>query len=182
MPMPSASSRAHELVLATRAIEGDGDAFGELIKLRRPAMVAHAERLLHRRAGADDVVQRACLRAWVFIRDLREPKLFGAWLWRIVTIEAYRHAKAHRWLVSVAEMADWPSGTPQSDRQLAAREDLARVEMELKVMAPAAVHAFMRATVDGIRVEDVAIEAGIGLAAMKTRIHRTRLRLRAAVA
>lgn len=168
--------------LAIRAIGGDADAFGQLIAHRRAWMVDHAERLTHNRASAEDVTQRACLRAWVFIRDLREPKLFGMWLRRILTTEAYRHGKANRWLVTVAEPADRPPFWPQPDHHLAVCEDLTRVDAELKTMAPSAVDAFLRATVDGVMVKDVAKMEGIEVIAMKTRIHRIRLRLRAACA
>lgn len=179
--MPPAYNSARERGLTIRAIAGDADAFGQLIKPRRAWMVDHAERLLRNRASAEDVTQRACLRAWMFIRDLREPKLFGMWLRRILTTEAYRYSKANRWLIPVAEPADRPSHAPRPDRQLVACEDLARVEAELKAMAPDAVRVFML-SVDGMRNEDVAKEEGILLSTMRTRVHRIRLRLRAAVA
>ena len=165
--------------LASRAIAGDGRAFGQLIKPRRDWMVSHAERLLRNHAAAEDVTQRACLRAWSFIRDLREPKLFGMWLRRILTTEAYRYSRANRRFIQVAKAADRPSYAPLPDRLLVACEDLARVEAELKAMAPDAVRVFML-SVDGMRNEDVAKEEGILLPTMRTRVHRIRLRLRAA--
>ena len=49
-------------------------------------------------------------------------------------------------------------------------------------MAPDAVQVFLRAAVDGMRIEDVARAEGLGVPTMKTRIHRLRNRLRAAIA
>lgn len=171
-------TRDHDL--ATRAIGGNADAFSQLIAQRRAWMVDHAERLTHNRASTEDVTQRACLRAWVFIRNLREPKFFSLWLRRIVTTEAYRYSRANRWLVTGAEPADRPSAAPLPDHHLAVCEDLARVEAKLKTMVPSAVDAFLRATVDGVMVKDVAKMEGVEVIAMKTRIHRIRLRIRAA--
>lgn len=57
-----------------------------------------------------------------------------------------------------------------------------RVNAELKTMAPDAVQVFLRAAVDGMRIEDVARAEGLGVPTMKTRIHRLRNRLRAAIA
>lgn len=173
-------TRDHDL--ATRAIGGDADAFSQLIAQRRAWMVDHAERLTHNRASAEDVTQRACLRAWVFIRNLREPKFFSLWLRRIVTTEAYRYSRANRWLIPAAEPSDRPSPAPSPDRQLTARDGLARVNAELKTMAPDAVRVFLLSAVDGMRNEDVAKAEGIHLSTMKTRIHRIRLRLRAVCA
>lgn len=49
--MPPAHSIAREQALTIRAIAGDADAFGQLIKPRRAWMVDHAERLLRNRAA-----------------------------------------------------------------------------------------------------------------------------------
>lgn len=179
--MPVHSSTC-EQGLTMRAIAGDVDAFGQLISTRRAWMVDHAERLLRNHAAAEDVTQRACLRAWTFIHDLREPKLFGMWLRRILTTEAYRYSKASRWLVPVAEPIDRPSPAPQPDRQLAACEDLARVKAELATVDPATLAAFLGVTVDGMRYEDAGERDGLRYNVLRTRFHRLRARLRAAVA
>src|SRR3982751_727962 len=70
---------ADELLVAA-ARRGDRDAFGRLVDRHRPRALALARRLLGDAAEAEDVVQEAVLRAYLALRDLREPSRFGAWL------------------------------------------------------------------------------------------------------
>src|SRR5690348_4990771 len=70
---------ADELLVAA-ALRGDRGAFARLVDRHRPRAQALARRLLGDAAEAEDVVQEAVLRAYLALRDLREPARFGAWL------------------------------------------------------------------------------------------------------
>src|SRR5436305_9863227 len=70
---------ADELLVAA-ARRGDRDAFGRLVDRHRPRTHALTRRLLGDAAEAEDVVQEAVLRAYLALRDLRDPARFGAWL------------------------------------------------------------------------------------------------------
>jgi RNA polymerase sigma factor (sigma-70 family) len=70
--------------LARRAREGDGDAYGELVRRHRRAALHLATVVLGTSEGADDVVQLALERAWRSMARFDPDRAFRPWLLRIV--------------------------------------------------------------------------------------------------
>ncbi len=69
--------------LARRAVQGDQEAFGELVRRHQAAVFRIAYRLLGEREAAEDAVQETFLRAWKTLPryDLERP--FAPWLKKI---------------------------------------------------------------------------------------------------
>lgn len=80
---------ATDHILVERSVDGDSDAFAELIRRHSPIARAYAHRILGNWSEADDVVQDAFVRAWQQLHDLRNPAAVKAWLMRIVSRQAY---------------------------------------------------------------------------------------------
>ena len=88
--MPSAPAyyaEGPEALVVRLAAKGDRLAFAELVRRRQPLV----RNLMRRCSGsadlADDLSQRAFLKAWRKIRSLKDPRRFGAWLRQIAVNE-----------------------------------------------------------------------------------------------
>ena len=69
--------------LVERASQGDHEAFGVLIGARLARLDTAARLILRDPELARDAVQEATLRAWKYLRGLRDPGGFDAWLHRL---------------------------------------------------------------------------------------------------
>ena len=77
-------AQATERALVVRAGEGDGDAFGELVRAYHRRAVSVAYRLLGNVEDASDASQDAFVRAYRGLSQLEDPARFGGWLMRTV--------------------------------------------------------------------------------------------------
>jgi RNA polymerase sigma-70 factor (ECF subfamily) len=96
-----------DLVIATRA--GDVAAYGMLVRVTQAMALAVALNVLRERAGAEDAVQEAYLRAYRTLRDLHDPAAFAGWLRRIVITVALNLRRSHRvTLLSLDDVSNVP--------------------------------------------------------------------------
>mgnify|MGYP001175053895 CR=1 FL=1 len=72
------------------AQQGDEAAFTTLITEYQPILYNTAWRLLRNEADVADVLQETILRAWQKLPQLREPRYFNTWLYRILINEVQR--------------------------------------------------------------------------------------------
>lgn len=80
-------------VLVSRAIDGDSDAFREIVRRHAGAMRAYVSRIVGSLTEADDVVQNALVTAWRQLDTLRDPDAVKSWLMRIASREAFAHLR-----------------------------------------------------------------------------------------
>lgn len=93
--------------LVTAARTGDVAAYGKLIRATQAMSLAVALDVLRDRAGAEDAVQEAYLRAYRTLRDLQEPAAFPGWLRRVVITVALNLRRTHR--VTLLSLDDVPN-------------------------------------------------------------------------
>ena len=94
-----------DLVIAARA--GDVAAYGKLVRATQAMSLAVALNVLRERAGAEDAVQEAYLRAYRNLRDLQDPATFPGWLRRVVITVALNLRRTHR--VTLLSLDDAPN-------------------------------------------------------------------------
>ena len=82
--------------LVRRAVEGDGDAFGELVTRYAPSARRVARTVLNQPDDADDAVQDGFLSAWRALDRYDVQRPFGPWLMRIVLNAARDLRRRHR--------------------------------------------------------------------------------------
>ncbi len=82
--------------LVRRAMDGDIDAFTDLVRAAHPRLFGIARLILRDTDRAQDAVQDALLAAWRHIRALRDPDAWDAWLRRLTVRACYRAARSHR--------------------------------------------------------------------------------------
>src|SRR5690349_18908729 len=71
--------------LLTRAREGEGDAFADLVAPHRRELHVHCYRILGSVADADDALQETLLSAWQSVAAFEGRSSLRTWLYRIAT-------------------------------------------------------------------------------------------------
>lgn len=123
--------------LVQRAIEGDRDAFGELVRRHERLVLGVAWNLLRDYHVAQDVAQEAFVTAFQRLSDLQNPAVFGAWVVQIAVRCCHRVRNA-RSLVPLPTGHDQAHESPEyllineeSDRVLSAIQRLPEHEQTI---------------------------------------------------
>ncbi|HEV8660088.1 MAG TPA: sigma-70 family RNA polymerase sigma factor [Thermoanaerobaculia bacterium] len=169
--------------LIRRSAAGDAAAFGELMKRHEAAVFRFARAISPDDAAAEDALQEAFLGAWRGARTFRGDASVRNWLLTIVRNAIYRQ---HRKRVDEPEdieplselglAAGW--GEEENPETIALQREsrhLLNAAME-RLSAPDREILLLR-DVEGLSGDEVATMLGLTLTAMKTRLHRARLRI-----
>ncbi|MDF2660160.1 MAG: hypothetical protein K0Q94_2951 [Paenibacillus sp.] len=92
----SKADKPNDEFLVRKAREGDGEAFGELVRRHRSRMLAWADLIVRDRSGAEDIVQEALLQAMRRLDRLADPDKFVPWLRTIVRNQALMSIRGAR--------------------------------------------------------------------------------------
>jgi len=102
-----------DVQLVSRVLAGDTDAYRPLVERYQRAALGLASRLLGPGGDAEDLAQEAFVRAFRYLRSLKEPDRFGPWLYQVVRSlcrDRNRKRQAERRaLLSKKEMERWAS-------------------------------------------------------------------------
>lgn len=175
--------------LLHRAEGGDEGAFDELVERHRDAVFRFAVHLTSNRADAEDVLQQTFLSAWRARAEVRAEPSARPWL-----LTTARHAAARLRrkgphdsgenlddlleLGSAAGFGD-TAHTPSHAAELA--EDVARLHAAIAQLPAGEREVLVLRDLEGLDGESVAQLLELALPAMKSRLHRARLRLAAAL-
>jgi RNA polymerase sigma-70 factor (ECF subfamily) len=160
-----------------------------------PRIYTLARRVLGNEADAEDVVQE------VLLQVVRKLDTFGGraalttWLYRVTVNCALLHRRKNATraarevrasLELLAEQARTPAGAPERgprpEQAALGRELQRQVERAVERLPEAYRDAFVLAEVEGLPAAQVARALGLSLPAVKSRLHRARLRVRRALA
>jgi RNA polymerase sigma-70 factor (ECF subfamily) len=174
--------------LVSLARRGDKDAFGELMLRYQSKIYRLARRMTETDEDAEDVLQEAFIKAFRALSGFKGKSKFSTWLYRItVNLALMKLRRKKIETVSLDEPVLTGEGAVQrsiEDESLDPLEKLIESEsMELLDDAISAIPASYRAVfvlrhVEGLSTEETAKILGISVAAVKSRLHRTRLALR----
>lgn len=180
----AANPETDDAHLLAAARVGDRTALAALIGRHRPLLLRMCRQVLASGDAAEDATQEACLQAMLGMDRLREPASFGPWLVGIgMNVCRHWHRQAAR--ESYAAM-DLTGGSARPFASLeAGPEDLAEVAdiAERVRSAVSELPAGQRGAVvgfylDGLTYQETADALGIGVPAVKTRLHKGRASLR----
>jgi RNA polymerase sigma-70 factor (ECF subfamily) len=175
--------------LLASAANGDTSAFDQLVAAHAEALHRFAHSLGVRGADLDDVLQDAFVSAWRAAASYRGDGSVRSWLLTIVrnaVRQSQRRAHGDRahWapiesaetLESVADRAGWgrTDGGPAGDAKelvMRALDQLAAEDREILLLRE----------IEELSGEETAAALHVTMPAMKSRLHRARLRLAAAV-
>ena len=178
-----------EAALIRRTLQGDRDAFTELVKPYERRVYAAALALLRNEADAEDIAQEAIVKAFTHLHQFRAEAKFSTWLIQITINQArMRQRKNHANLYDSLddthdgeedyvprEFADWRETTPET---LERKEIRALLAQALASLGEKYRSVFVLRDIEQLSIEETAKALAISVANVKTRLLRARLMLR----
>lgn len=171
--------------LVAAAQRGDRAAFEQLVVRHAESLHRVVRRLVANDHDAREVAQETFVRAWRGIGRFKGDAEFFTWLYRIGVNEAHRHqaAQARAQHATSIEMLAAEPRDPGPGPASAAEHQALRAALDEAI---AALHPEYRAAlvlrdIEGLSTQEIAQVLGLREAALKSRLHRARMQVRAAV-
>jgi RNA polymerase sigma-70 factor (ECF subfamily) len=193
-PMPQPQVDVMERELIRRVREGDKEAFYGLVRPYGRAVFFAARSVLNNDADAEEAAQEAVLKAFMHIEEFRGESKFSTWLVQIAINEArMKLRKEHRELYeslneSTADeqgdywpkdFADWREIPIETLQRKELREALSKA---LASLEPIYRQVVVLRYIQHLSTAETAEVLGLSGEAVRTRLHRARLRMRDALA
>ena len=184
--LPTAAGRPDaELIRAAAA--GDRTAFGELVVRHQASVHRFARALTGSPAAAEDVLQETFLAAWRHARTYRGESSLRSWLLTIARRQSFHlrrrpadESSSDDSLEQLAQAAGF-ADEAGPERAAMAAQRRARLSAALEALPPEDTEVLLLRDVEEFSGEETAGTLGLTMAAMKSRLHRARLRLAAAL-
>jgi len=170
--------------LLKRTAAGEREAFDALVVRHQAAVFRFARAATEGAAAAEDVLQETFLAAWRAAGTFQGRSAVRTWLLTIARNQAWHQREREARLPmddvplpELGEAAGWGDQNPEEGvLRSQRRECLARA---LEALGPEEREILVLRELEELTGEETAAALGIGLAAMKSRLHRARLRLAA---
>jgi len=179
---PGSLSSVHEQTdaeLVAAVVNGNVDAYGELVRRYQDAYLRFATRMLDSHDDAEDALQSAFVRAFRSLSKCSDPSRFGAWLYRIVINEcrtyAARRTRREGHFAADGEGDLARVAVPHPESQAAESAEIQRALAALDVDQR---EAFLLKHVEELEYDAMAEITGASVSALKMRVQRARARLR----
>lgn len=172
-----AGANASDELLAIRCQLGEREAFDALIERYADRLRGFVRRVANSETEADDLVQDTWLRVLRGLPGLRDPARLRSWIFAI----------AHRVLVDrlrsrYAERADAPIDELVDDTDLQANHlQRDQIERGLAALAPPEREAMVLFYLEMMPQSEIAGVLAVPLGTVKSRLHRARMQIRAAL-
>ncbi len=172
-----------ELVAAHRA--GDGEAFGELVREHRRALLAHAKRKLHCDASAEDALQETLVRAYRALPKFDGEYRLGPWLHRIMhnvcIDEAQRRKRDGEKTDIYALQPMVRDNAPSIEDELGLHLDDTELTNALNELSATHREALVLRFVDELNYDEVAEVSGVSEQNARARVSRARQAMKIAM-
>jgi RNA polymerase sigma-70 factor, ECF subfamily len=196
--MEPAKTSSDEL-LVERARARDASAFRELVDRHNPMLRRMVSRIVGSVPDQDEVMQNALFAAWRHIPNFEGRAQVGSWMYRVAANAALMmlRSQSRNRDLSVGDIEAWERvQDPQRSLAFCAtgscwieRPDQAMQRSELRALlerkvlelSPILREVFMLRHVDGLSIKQCAQRLQVSEPAVKTRLHRACLELRAAI-
>ena len=172
-----------------RTAAGDREAFALVVARHQASVFRLAEILTRDRSAAEDLLQQTFLSAWQAAAQFRADASVRTWLLTIARHAAFRHqerrarepvdAAPPETLDELGVRAGW--GGPDPEALAIAAQDRDRVSAALASLAPEDREILTLRDLEDVSGDDAAALLGLSRAAMKSRLHRARMKLAAAL-
>ena len=175
--------------LVAAAKRGDEKAFEALVRRHRPRILALAQRYTRVREDAEDVVQQALQKAFIYLNSFEGKSSFSTWITRIAINEALmwlRRARALR-EVSVDNLScegetvpalEIPDQSPDPEAQYLQREGLQILFTAIGELRPGMRTAIELRELGELSNRETARRMDLSLSTVKARVFQGRKKLR----
>ncbi len=188
MSLPAAERTEAELLGAARA--GSGEALEALLERHEARLYRFARRLCRQREDAEDVLQESLLAAARGLSRFRGASSVSTWLYTIARSFCIKKRRKSVFAPTEVSLDTEASVAARGVADPARRPDEALEAFRLETALERAIAALDRPyrevlllrDVEGLPAAEVARVTGLSVAAVKTRLHRARARLREALA
>jgi len=185
---PAAEGTEADLLEAARA--GSGEALEALLERHEARLYRFARRLCRHREDAEDVLQESLLAAARGLPGFRGASSLGTWLYTIARSFCIKKRRRSVFAPTEVSLDTEASAAARGLADPARRPDDALEASRLEAALEGAIAGLDRPyrevlllrDVEGLSAAEVARVTGLSVAAVKTRLHRARGRLREALA
>lgn len=180
--------------LLSKAQAGDTVAFEALVEANQERVYGLALRMTRSAADAAEITQEVFLSAYQNLKDFRGDAAFSSWVHRIAANRAIMRIRHNNVVRAVEEPLDGPSFTPRggladvvadwapTGEDSVLDEELRRaIETATDSLPEDHRRVFILKDIEELSYEDIAEVTGDSVPAIKSRLHRARLALRAAI-
>jgi RNA polymerase sigma-70 factor (ECF subfamily) len=171
--------------LVKKAQADDERAFGELVGRYESKVYSLALKMLRNPEDAEDVLQDTFLRAYRGIKSFQGHSTFSTWIYRITANSALmRLRKKQLPMVSIDDadeheapinIADW---APSPVEQLLSQETQVAMNEAVEALPAEFRQVFVLRDIEELSNAEVADILDLSVAAVKSRLHRARLKVR----
>ncbi|MCH9704404.1 MAG: sigma-70 family RNA polymerase sigma factor, partial [Chlamydiae bacterium] len=140
-----------------KSLNGDEEAFAELVKLHQPKIFQQCLTVLHDHSLAEDVTQESFLRAFSHLKEFEQRSSFYTWLWRIAhnaCVDALRKEKPHLEL-------------HEEQQAVAQKEDV----NELVDLLPPKQRRIFKLYLEGMSQKEIAQRLNLPYGTVRSRLH-----------
>lgn len=166
-------------VLATRAGEGDEEAFAVLMRRHSRPLLALALHTLGNLQDAEDAVQDAFISAWRRLPEFRHACAFSTWMYRITVNRCLNSLRRPPAPVPLSAAAESSAGTDASPAQAAQEDALAQALTEaLGALEPRQRICWILRELHGLPYQQIAQVTGTSEQTVRGRLYRARRSLK----
>ena len=159
---------------------GDRQAFNDLVRSHQDMALAYAYSLLGNYHEAEDAAQEAFVHAYINLPTLRNPAAFPGWFRSLVRTQCTRRQRrGNERMVTVAEAISLASPDARDAQELLEAEEEQSVVAAAIASLPKHEQITVRLFYMGCQsTREIADFLGVSVAAVKSRLHSSRNRLR----
>ena len=169
-----------DLLLVSRVVRGDTDAFGGLVRRYRGAIVSFAAASLGSRDDAEDAAQEIFIRAFRSLGAFDLSRRFKPWLYAVAvnTLKDARYRRVRRARETDAAARAEPPVYRSPHEEAERSEIIERIRKAVRSLPGKPREAALLYYIEGLDVSETAEALGIGEENVKSRLHRARKILR----
>ncbi len=173
---------AEEKALLARAKSGDADAVSALVERYAPQVLRFATKMCGHGEDARDVLQESLIDAARGLADFRGDSSLGSWLYSIARSRCIKHRRKRTGepasFASLDEVREDLAAGNRPDEEADARQLGERLERAIEALDPIYREVLLLRDVEGLTAPEVAEAIGLGVDAVKSRLHRARAQVR----
>jgi RNA polymerase sigma-70 factor (ECF subfamily) len=177
--------------LLRRAQAGDERALEELLRAVQPQIYRFSMKMCRHTEDAEDVLQDALMTLARSLRDFRGESSFSTWMFTIARSFCIKKRRKSKFAPAHEESLDLLRSDEQNmiqtrdadpQQQVESAQVWQQVKAGIETIDPKYREVLILRDIEGLRAKEVAEVVGISVSAVKSRLHRARADLRAAVA